>query len=244
MYIRVYVKSSYITKFTMERNSIPSLCLGMLGILACLTISNGLHSDIYCLRSIKESLADPGHVLSTWDFRNNTEGFICRFVGVQCSNNQENLVLAVSLRDAGLIGPFPIGIQNCTAMQDLDLSGNYLSGSIPSNLAYDLPYLVSLNLSNNNLSGPIPPSIAYFVFINVLRLDNNQLTGRIPLELSQLDHIVEFSVANNRLLGPVPAFLNSNFSVESYANNLGLCGYPMSCCKNEDDEEDLFLVAS
>ncbi|KAI3783605.1 hypothetical protein L1987_42689 [Smallanthus sonchifolius] len=272
----------------MERDCIPRLRLRILGVLACFAISNALRSDIECLRSIKESLEDYGSVLSTWDFNNNTEGFICNFIGVGCWHDYESKVLTISLPNAKLRGPFPIGIRNCTSMQHLDLSGNYLLGSIPFNLAYDLPYLVSLDLSNNNLSGPIPPSIANLRFINVLRLDNNHLTGQIPielsaldrikelgvannslsgqvppsiakcrsmkvlrldnnrlsgqipLELSQLDHIIEFSVANNRLSGRVPTFPFGNLTAESYANNLGLCGGPLSRCKNEH-HEDLFF---
>ncbi|KAI3783604.1 hypothetical protein L1987_42688 [Smallanthus sonchifolius] len=169
----------------MERKTIPCLPFQMLGIQACFAISNAFGSDIYCLRSIKESLEDSRQVLSTWDFSNHTEGSICRFVGIECWNDQENMVFGISLGDTGLRVPFPIGIRNCTNIQLLDLSGNYLSGSIPSNLAGDLPYLVFLSLSNNSLSGPIPPSIANLSFINVLRLDNNHLKGQIPPQLSR-----------------------------------------------------------
>ncbi|KAK1431342.1 hypothetical protein QVD17_07799 [Tagetes erecta] len=269
----------------MERNS--SLRLPMLGVLLCFAISNALPSDVNCLRSIKDSLQDPRQILSTWNFSDNTPGFVCSFIGVGCWHDQENNVLEVSLRDGGLRGSFPTGISYCTSIQNLDLSGNDISGPIPINLAYVLPYIVSLDLSNNNLSGPIPSIISslYFLillklddnhitgqippqlsldrikvlsvannslsgpipssiakcrFLTVLRLDNNQLTGQIPLELSQLDRIVEFSVANNRLSGPVPTFSFSNLTATSYAKNRGLCGGPLSRCKNKDDE-DLFL---
>ncbi|KAF5805884.1 putative transferase, protein kinase RLK-Pelle-LRR-Xa family [Helianthus annuus] len=140
----------------------------------------------------------------------------------------------------GLRGSFPMGLRSCTSMQHLDLSGNYLSGSIPSNLAKDLPYIVSLYLSNNNLSGPIPPSFANFNFINVLRLDNNHLTGEIPSEFSKLPRLHEFSIANNRLSGPVPILPYCKSFPKNYANNIGLCGGPLDRCKKEDDEDHFF----
>ncbi|KAJ0570228.1 putative non-specific serine/threonine protein kinase [Helianthus annuus] len=164
------------TILAMGRKNILCLFFCMLGILACFVTSNVIRSDVDCLRSIHESLEDPRHELSSWNFNNNTRGFICYFSGVTCWNDQEGKVISVTLRDMGLRGSFPMGLRSCTSMQHLDLSGNYLSGSIPSNLAKDLPYIVSLYLSNNNLSGPIPPSFANFNFINVLRLDNNHLT--------------------------------------------------------------------
>ncbi|KAD6796658.1 hypothetical protein E3N88_07554 [Mikania micrantha] len=206
----------------------------MLIILACFAASScTVQTDIYCLRSIKESLEDPEQLLSSWDFSNNTEGFICRFTSVECWNADESRVINIHLSDMGLRGPFPIGIKNCTSLQVLDLSGNRLTGQIPSNIA-DLPYLTTIDLSKNNLSGSIPPSIANLVLINVLRLNNNKLTGQITPELSELDRLKEFSVANNRLSGQVPIFNYGVVSKKSYANNLGLCGAPLRPCNHEN----------
>ncbi|GJS89457.1 probably inactive leucine-rich repeat receptor-like protein kinase [Tanacetum coccineum] len=207
----------------------------MLIILARLTTnSKADESDISCLRSIKEHLEDPLQMLSTWKFDYISEGSVCGFTGVKCWNGQQNRVLSIQLANMRLKGPFPMGIRNCTSMQELDLSGNYLSGSIPSNLADDLPYIVSLDFSNNNLSGSIPSSFANWRFINVLRLDNNYLTGQIPQELLKLPRLRKFSVANNRLSGPLPILSDATFPAESYANNLGLCGDPLDPCIDED----------
>ncbi|KAI3807711.1 hypothetical protein L1987_23645 [Smallanthus sonchifolius] len=193
----------------------------MLIILACFAISNyTVQSDIDCLRSIKESLEDPDNIFSSWDFSNSTEGFVCRFTGVECWHLDESMVLNIRLADMGLRGPFPIGIRNCTNV---------------------IPFVAILDLSNNNLSGPIPPSIGNLSFINVPRLDNNQLTGQIPLELSQLRRIKEFSVANNRLSGQVPMIWDGSVSTESYAHNLGLCGDPLPPCKINKNHDDHFF---
>ena len=61
---------------------IALLHIFVLSFLDILKISNGSESDIYCLRSIKDSLEDPHNYLkNSWNFNNNTVGFICEFVG-------------------------------------------------------------------------------------------------------------------------------------------------------------------
>ncbi|KAK1441609.1 hypothetical protein QVD17_07640 [Tagetes erecta] len=221
----------------MEINHICSLIFViMLIILACFTIRNyAVRSDIDCLRSIKESLEDPENVLSSWDFNNKTEGYVCRFTGVECWHPDESKVLNLRLSDMGLKGPFPTGLKNCTSLVGLDLSRNNLLGHIPSNVTDVLSYITSLDLSYNKLSGPIPSSFGNLRYINVLRLNNNQLTGQIPLELSKLPRIKVFNVANNKLSGQVPVFDSTSVSNESYANNPGLCGAPLSPCENYVD---------
>ncbi|KAL8199898.1 hypothetical protein R6Q57_013466 [Mikania cordata] len=227
----------------MKRNgTICSLILQMLIILACFAVSScAFQTDIDCLKSIKESLEDPEQLLSSWDFNKSTEGFICGFAGVECWHVGENKVMSIRLSDMGLRGSFPLGLKNCESLTGLDLSRNKLTGQLPSNFSDVIPYGVTIDLSENNLSGSIPPGIANLSFINVLRLNNNNLTGHIPPKLSELNRLKEFSVANNRLSGEVPIFSNYGVvSAQSYANNLGLCGGPLSPCEHEN-HLDLFF---
>ncbi|KAM3750026.1 hypothetical protein ACB098_04G006500 [Castanea mollissima] len=199
--------------------------------LDILEMSNGTETDIYCLRSIKESLEDPYYNFKySWNFRDMTEGFICKFVGIECYPD-ENKVLNIKLENMGLKGHFPREIENCTSMMGLDLSGNKLTGTIPSDISLLLPNVTSLDLSSNNFAGEIPKSIVNCAYLKVLRLDNNQLTGFIPPEINQLQRLSNFSVANNLLSGPVPVFSGRTIPAESYANNLGLCGAPLEPCK-------------
>ena len=169
-------------------------------------MSNGTETDIYCLRSIKESLEDPYNYLKySWNFSNNREGFICEFVGVECLHSDESKVLNIRLSNMGLKGHFPREIENCTSIMGLDLSGNELTGTI----SLLLPNVTSLDLSSNNFSGEIPQSIVNCTYPSVLRLENNHLTGFIPPKINQLPRLRTFSVANN----------------------LGLCGAPLEPCK-------------
>jgi len=72
-------------------------------------------------------------------------------------------VLSLRLSNMGLEGQFPQGLEYCTSLVTLDLSCNNFSGSIPSDIARQLP-----DLSDNIFSGEIPPGISNMTYLNVL----------------------------------------------------------------------------
>ncbi|XP_019460241.1 PREDICTED: probably inactive leucine-rich repeat receptor-like protein kinase At5g48380 [Lupinus angustifolius] len=200
-------------------------------------------SDIFCLRNVKDSLKDPYNYLWSWDFTNKTEGFICKFNGVECWHPDENRVLNLKLSNMGLKGQFPRAIQNCSSLTGLDLSINKLSLTIPGDISTLLAFVTSLDLSSNDFSGEIPVSLANCTYLNHLTLDKNQLTGQIPAEFSLLPRLKSFSVANNFLTGPVPIFRQNIVTEESYANNSGLCGPPLDPCQAESSKSNTAVIA-
>ncbi|KAI3806202.1 hypothetical protein L1987_22099 [Smallanthus sonchifolius] len=213
----------------MALSDIPMITTCFL-ILTIISFSNAVETDINCLKSFKNSIEDPNNVLSDWDFNNNTEGFICKFTGIECWHPDESKVLNIRLADMGLKGMLPLGLENCSSMTGLDLSSNHLFGSLPTNITKVLGLLTTLDLSSNNFSGQIPAAFVNCSYLNVLKLDNNRFSGQIPLELGGLNRIKEFSVVNNLLTGPVPSFQNGSIGAESYAGNPGLCGKSLSPC--------------
>ncbi|KAG5226263.1 inactive leucine-rich repeat receptor protein [Salix suchowensis] len=211
----------------------------MFSLLATLTVTTATETDISCLKSIKDSVIDPhGYLNSSWNFDNTTEGFICRFTGVECWHPDENRVLNIRLSGKGLKGQFPLGLEHCKSLMSLDFSHNKLQGPIPSSISKRLPYITSLDLSYNNFSGEIPTNISNCSFLNSLKLDHNQLTGNIPPEIGLLERIKFFSVANNHLSGPVPNFTHVNLYDDSFANNAGLCGKPLKKCSSHQRKFD------
>nr|GMC80766.1 probably inactive leucine-rich repeat receptor-like protein kinase At5g48380 [Ipomoea batatas] len=206
-------------------------------------------NDIDCLISIKASLEDPLGYLNTWNFdNNNTEGFICNFIGIECWTADDNKVLNIKLSEMELKGQFPGGIEKCSSLTGLDLSGNQLYGAIPSDIGKMIEEVTWLDLSSNRFSGEIPVGLANCTYLNVVKLDNNKLTGQIPPQFGSLTRIKDFSVANNRLIGAVPHFGNNNnvrIPADSYANNEGLCGGPLKPCKpvahKDHSSEDFFI---
>ncbi|KAK2979492.1 hypothetical protein RJ640_027601, partial [Escallonia rubra] len=221
----------------------PTLVLVFILQCTCCERTNGGSNDIRCLKSIKDSLEDPlNYLSSSWNFNNATEGYICKFTGVECWHPDENKVMNLRLSGMGLKGGFPRGLKMCSSLVGLDLSSNFLFGAIPSDISELIPFVPTLDLSPNKSAGEIPISIGKLRYLNVLKLENNRLEGHIPQEVGMLRRIKTFSVANNRLSGPVPTFSpHVTITAENYANNLGLCGYPLKRCKANTDYQDSFL---
>ncbi|XP_044977948.1 probably inactive leucine-rich repeat receptor-like protein kinase At5g48380 [Hordeum vulgare subsp. vulgare] len=185
-------------------------------------------SDLQCLKDLKQSLIDPNGILeagseneSPWNF---TDSPMCDFIGVVCWNPFDDRVLSLRLGNLGLEGPFPRGLELCTSMTTLDLSGNNFTGPLPERISEQMPYVSFLDLSNNSFSGGIPASIMNMTYLNVLVLQHNQFTGGIPA--INLSRLISFDVADNSLTGPVPDSLQG-FPAGNFTGNPGLCGAPL-----------------
>ncbi|KAJ0054282.1 hypothetical protein Pint_03131 [Pistacia integerrima] len=214
----------------MESKKLSLVGVSLWILLGC-SLSYATLQDIACLKSIKASLEDPYNYLNaSWNFNNDTEGYICKFAGVECWHPDENKVLNLRLSDMGLKGEFPRGIKNCTSLTGLDLSSNNLSGSLPQDISHLVVYLTALDLSSNNFSGSISVDLANCTYLNTLKLDHNQFTGQIPAELGQLGRLKAFNVSNNQLSGPIPHFVGYSPKAEDFSNNPGLCGEPLKSC--------------
>ncbi|XP_038696816.1 receptor-like protein 7 [Tripterygium wilfordii] len=110
----------------------------------------------------------------------------------------------------------------------IDLSSNKFEGEIPESIT-TLKNLLFLNLSNNRLSGHIPLAIENLTELESLDFSSNMLSGKIPEELTQLTFLSVFNVSCNQLIGPIPQGKQfATFENNSYKDNLGLCGKPLS----------------
>ncbi|XP_075501587.1 LOW QUALITY PROTEIN: brassinosteroid LRR receptor kinase-like [Primulina tabacum] len=111
----------------------------------------------------------------------------------------------------------------------LDLSYNNLEGNIPKELG-SMYYLYILNLGHNDLSGPIPQELSGLKNVAILDFSYNRLNGSIPQSLSNLP-LGEIDLSNNNLSGMIPESAPfDTFPDFRFANNSGLCGYPLPRC--------------
>ncbi|XP_022970144.1 LRR receptor-like serine/threonine-protein kinase GSO1 [Cucurbita maxima] len=138
-------------------------------------------------------------------------------------------------------------------MVNIDLSHNYLVGSIPSEIS-KLKELVGLNLSHNNLTGTIPAEIGEIESLESLDLSFNQLSGPIPRSISRLNSLGDLKLSRNNLSGEIPqeGHLSTFNEASSFDDNPYLCGDPLpkKCTtensfepsftniENQDEEED------
>lgn len=212
--------------------------------MALTSLSSTPEDDVRCLRELKQSLGDPdGHL--DWNFSNNTVGFICNFVGVECWNFQENRILSLSLTSMSLTGVIPSALKFCSGATTLVLSGNSLTGPIPPDLCEWIPYLVNLDLSGNLLSGSIPLELSNCSFLNTLDLSSNSLSGTIPASLSRLDRLKILDLSHNQLSGEIPASFASSFPASAFDYNDGLCGHPVSShCGSSSHTSVIIIIAA
>ncbi|KAJ0982048.1 hypothetical protein J5N97_010303 [Dioscorea zingiberensis] len=115
-----------------------------------------------------------------------------------------------------LSGEIPTEIGQMMNLSLLHLDGNELSGHLPTEISR-LP-LFMFNASNNRLSGQIPLEIGQMRCLQSLDLAVNNFSGEIPATLGHLNELSSFNVSFNPLLsGPVPqsgqlpTFTNTSF---------------------------------
>ncbi|KAG6579681.1 Receptor-like protein EIX2, partial [Cucurbita argyrosperma subsp. sororia] len=127
-------------------------------------------------------------------------------------------------------------------MVKIDLSQNYLVGSIPSEIA-KLKELIGLNLSHNNLTGTIPAEIGEIESLESLDLSFNQLSGPIPRSISRLNSLGDLKLSHNNLSGEIPreGHLSTFNEPSSFDGNPYLCGDPLpKKCRTENSFEPPF----
>ena len=124
------------------------------------------------------------------------------------STDEEGRVVGLSLSGNELSGSIPSSLGNLANLQWLWLYDNDLSGAIPPSLG-DLANLQSLYLYDNDLSGAIPSSLGNLANLQYLRLEGNDLSGAIPSSLGNLANLTQLSLVGNELSGSIPSSLGN-----------------------------------
>jgi Leucine-rich repeat (LRR) protein len=88
----------------------------------------------------------------------------------------------------------PESVFKKTDLQELDVSGNKLTGAVQGEIRH-LSDLRVLNLSDNEMTG-VPAEIGQLSKLESLDLSNNQLTG-LPNELGSLQNLQSLNISGN-----------------------------------------------
>nr|XP_028945706.1 probable LRR receptor-like serine/threonine-protein kinase At3g47570 [Malus domestica] len=157
---------------------------------------------------IPSSLGNITSLIELYMDGNSFEGSIPPSLG-----NCQNLLL-LYLYNNNLTGNIPqklIELSNLSI--SLDLSENYLTGSLPSNVG-DLVHLTMLDVSNNKLTGEIPSTIGSCTSLEGLYLDNNKFEGTIPQSLKDLRGLEKLDISSNNLSEQIPVFIGKLRALE------------------------------
>jgi Leucine-rich repeat (LRR) protein len=95
-------------------------------------------------------------------------------------------------------GSIPPTLGNALNLRNLLLGANRLTGAIPFEL-WNARSLQVVELHNNRLVGTLSSSIAGATFLRRLTLNNNQLTGAVPDSIVRLQQLQTLNLAANRL---------------------------------------------
>jgi len=129
----------------------------------------------------------------------------CSWYGVGCSGGH---VSKIDLSGNQLSGSIPTELGNLSNLRWLWLYSNELTGSIPRELG-NLSYLRELHLGGNQLTGSIPSELGNLSYLRELHLSPNELTGSIPSELGNLSNLRWLYLSHNELTSSIPSELGN-----------------------------------
>ncbi|KAF5472315.1 hypothetical protein F2P56_009042 [Juglans regia] len=171
------------------------------------------------------SWATPNQKLEPRTYKNSIEcncaypGAVCHVVGLYLEGQDLSGVLPTSLAKLPhikmidlsrnyLTGTIPSQWTSLMMLEHMSTSVNKLSGRIPSYLG-KITTLRYLNVENNQFSGTVPPEIGKLVNLENLILSANFLTGELPVDLTYLTNLTELRISSNNFTGRIPDFFNS-----------------------------------
>ncbi|KAL1532919.1 Pollen receptor-like kinase 3 [Salvia divinorum] len=191
-------------------------------ILSLQTTSLSLPGEGDNLIQFKTSLEDSSSLDPTWVAGTDPCDRTRPWLGVHCSDTTVSSLLLMNL---GLYNNEETGIdvaplEKLENLRFLSLENNSFTGPMPQ--FNQLSSLKSLFLSGNRLSGEIPSS--FFTpmgSLKKLELFKNNFTGKIPHSLQQLDSLIEIMLQMNQFSGPFPVFDQKSLKVLDLSfNNL------------------------
>ncbi|XP_010502195.1 PREDICTED: probable leucine-rich repeat receptor-like serine/threonine-protein kinase At3g14840 [Camelina sativa] len=123
-------------------------------------------------------------------------------VACNCSSGTCH-VTNITLKGQDLQGTLPTDLSGLPFLQEIDLTRNYLNGSIPPE--WGSSSLISIQLLGNRITGPIPKELANLTNLFSLVLEYNQLSGKLPPELGDLPNLQRLFLSSNYLTGEIPS---------------------------------------
>ncbi|KAI3962524.1 hypothetical protein MKW92_035961 [Papaver armeniacum] len=215
----------------MGTQTISFLIFLFLSLFTNLSFQANIDNQSHFFTLMKQSLrgipfSDGGNVinmdLSGWSVPGNFPGDVCSYLPE---------LRSLRIGHANINGNFPAGINNCTQLEELNMTSLGLTGTLPDFSSMKL--LRILDLSYNLFSGVFPASITNLTNLEVLNFNENSnfnywqlseeisrlsklrvmvlstcmLQGPIPKSIGNMLELVDLELSGNLLSGPIPAEL-------------------------------------
>jgi hypothetical protein len=163
------------------------------------------------------------------DSLSNTQRVETEVGGVILSYN--NTITALTLPFHNLKGTLPPSLGQLSNLLILDLSENFLIGSIPESVYSNLTDLQFLHLGVNKLTGSLSNNISQWKSMTTLILLNNQLEGTIPSAIGELTNLHRLQLDLNHFIGTLPTAICDVYSLQTLtlAGNRYLFGTLPQC---------------
>ncbi|XP_016648407.1 PREDICTED: probable leucine-rich repeat receptor-like serine/threonine-protein kinase At3g14840 isoform X1 [Prunus mume] len=125
-------------------------------------------------------------------------------VNCNCSfaNSTVCHITNIVMKAQDLPGTLPKEMARLTYLKEIDLTRNYLSGTIPPEWG-SLP-LINISLVANRLTGPIPKEIGDITTLKSLDITMNNFSGVLPWQLGNLPLIERMFLTSNNFTGELP----------------------------------------
>ncbi|XP_020239268.1 probable leucine-rich repeat receptor-like serine/threonine-protein kinase At3g14840 [Cajanus cajan] len=151
---------------------------------------------------------DPCSGKSPWTVANTTKGVGDNVtVTCNCTIPGDNFchVVSILLKSQNLPGMLPPELIRLPYLEEIDLTRNYLNGTIPSEWGSSKLRIISL--LGNRLTGQIPKEIGNITTLESFVLEFNQFYGNLPEELGNLSRIQRLHLSSNNFTGELPETL-------------------------------------
>ncbi|XP_059436377.1 probable leucine-rich repeat receptor-like serine/threonine-protein kinase At3g14840 [Corylus avellana] len=117
------------------------------------------------------------------------------------------LFMHIFLKGQDLDGVLPPSLAKLPYLKTIDLTRNYLTGTIPPEWASTK--LKFLSVTVNKLSGPIPSYLGNITTLVYMSIENNLFSGIVPPELGSLVNLENLILSANNLTGELPKSLTN-----------------------------------
>ncbi|XP_027356602.1 probable leucine-rich repeat receptor-like serine/threonine-protein kinase At3g14840 isoform X2 [Abrus precatorius] len=121
-------------------------------------------------------------------------------------------VVSIVLKAQNLSGSVPTELGRLPFLQEIDLTLNYLNGTIPKQLA--TLNIVNISFYGNRLTGPIPKELGNITTLKSLLLTSNNFTGELPATFARLTTLKHVRIGGNQFSGAIPNFIQSWINLE------------------------------